>query len=64
MISATKTSKGLRVKAILDTGRYVTGIKITDQQMKELNLLRHEQNPEWNYSILPRINQTLFCGMP
>ena len=53
-ISATKTSKGLRVKAILDKGRYETGVKITDQQMKELNLLPHEQNPEWNYSILPR----------
>jgi hypothetical protein len=57
MISATKTSKGLHVKAILDKGRYETGIKITDQQMKGLNLLPHEQNPEWNYSILPRTRQ-------
>ena len=57
MISATRTSKGLRVKAILDKGHYETGIKITDQQMQQLNLLRHDQNPEWNYSILPRISQ-------
>lgn len=54
MISATKTSKGLLVKAILDKSRYQTGIKITDRQMKALNLSPHEQNPEWNYSILPR----------
>ena len=54
MISATKTSKGLQVKAMLDKGHYETGIKITDQQMKKLNLLPHEQNPEWNYSIRPR----------
>ena len=54
VISGTKTSKGLRVKAILDKGRYETGIKISDPQMKELNLLPHQQNPEWNYSILPR----------
>lgn len=57
MISATKTSKGLQVKAMLDKGRYETGIKISDQQMKELNLLPHEQNPEWNYSIRPRTSQ-------
>ena len=54
MISATKTSKGLRVKAVLDQGQYETGIKISDAQMKELNLQPHPQNPEWNYSILPR----------
>ena len=54
MISATKTSKGLRVKAVLDKGRYETGVKISDEQMKELNIQRHHRNPEWNYSILPR----------
>jgi hypothetical protein len=57
MISGTKTSKGLQVKAMLDQGHYETGIKITDQQMRDLNLLPHEQNPEWNYSILPRTTQ-------
>lgn len=54
MISATKTSKGLRVKAVLDKGRYETGVKISNEQMKELNIQRHHRNPEWNYSILPR----------
>ena len=44
-------------KPYLDKGHYETGIKITDQQMQQLNLLRHDQNPEWNYSILPRISQ-------
>ena len=54
MISATKTRRGLRVTAVLDTQEYRTGIKISDQQMKQLNLEPHRQNPEWNYSILPR----------
>ena len=54
MISATKTRQGLRVKAVLDTREYRTGVKISDQQMKELNLQPHQQNPEWNYSIRPR----------
>src|SRR5580704_5154816 len=54
MISATKTQKGLRVKAVLDKGRYQTGVKIGEEQMKELNIQPHKQNPEWNYSLLPR----------
>ncbi len=53
MISATKTSRGLRVKAVLGKGRRMTGVKISDERMKELNLLPHQQGPEWNYSILP-----------
>ncbi|MBI3645102.1 MAG: ISAzo13 family transposase [Acidobacteriales bacterium] len=57
MISATKTKRGLRVKAVLDKRKYETGVKISDQQMKELNLQPHQQNPEWNYSILPRSNE-------
>src|SRR6266849_4233191 len=54
MISATKTRKGLRVKAVLDRSRYETGMKISKEQMKGLNLQRHHHNPEWNYSLLPR----------
>ena len=58
MISATKTKEGLRVKAILDKSRYETGVKISPQQMQELNIKPHKQNPEWNYSLLPRTGQS------
>jgi hypothetical protein len=58
MISATKTKEGLRVKAILDKSRYETGVKISPQQMRELNIKTHKQNPKWNYSLLPRIDQS------
>ncbi len=54
MICATKTKQGLRIKALLDHSVYETGVKISDEQMKELNLQPHRQNPEWNYSLLPR----------
>jgi len=54
MISATKTTQGLRIKAVLDRGFYETGVKISKEQMKTLNLRPHQQNPEWNYSLLPR----------
>ena len=58
MISATKTKQGLRVKAVLDKSRYETGVKISHQQMKELNIHPHKQNPYWNYSLLPRTSQS------
>jgi len=54
MISATKTKQGLRIQAMLDPSLYETGVKITDEQMKQLNLQPHHRNPEWNYSLLPR----------
>jgi Rhodopirellula transposase DDE domain len=54
MISATKTKQGQRIQAMLDPGVYETGVKITDEQMKQLNLQPHRRNPEWNYSLLPR----------
>src|SRR3954466_591301 len=56
MISATKTTQGLRVTAVLDKGHYETGVKISKEQMKTLNLRPHQQNPEWNYSLRPRID--------
>ena len=56
LISATTTRRGLRVKAVLDKRQYETGVKISDEQMKDLNIRPHHQNPDWNYSILPRIN--------
>lgn len=38
MISATKTKQGLRVKAVPNRSYYETGVKISKEQMKELNL--------------------------
>ena len=54
MITATKTKQGLRIQALLDPSVYETGVKISDEQMKQLNLQPHRQNPQWNYSLLPR----------
>ena len=42
--------------AVLDKGHYETGVKISKEQMKTLNLRPHQQNPEWNYSLRPRID--------
>jgi Rhodopirellula transposase DDE domain len=55
-IAATTTRTGLTVDAELDTASYPKGIKITDQQMNDLEqraLRRHDFHSEWNYSFIP-----------
>jgi transposase len=52
-ISSTKTEKGLRVEAALDTNVYLRGIKVSDEEMENINLKREEFHGEWNYSISP-----------
>jgi hypothetical protein len=54
LIGATRTTTGLRVKAKLDTRLYEAGVKITDEEMNQLNLRSHRTNPEWNYTVAPR----------
>lgn len=56
-IKTTKTKTGLCVDAILDDRTYQKGIKISDKEMKELNIKYHEVLPEWNYSIFPDQNR-------
>jgi transposase len=53
LIANTSTEKGLKIQAELDAGTYPTGIKVTDEELAEVNLKRDEFHGEWNYSILP-----------
>jgi hypothetical protein len=53
LIAATRTSKGLIVKAALDEGCYETGITVSDEQMAKLNLTPAKFHGEWNYTIRP-----------
>jgi hypothetical protein len=54
LISGTATAKGLRVTCRLDRRKYPTGRKVTDEEMKHVNLERHKFHGEWNYTISPR----------
>lgn len=58
LISATKTTKGLRIFAALDDRTYTTGIKVTDDQLASVNIKRHEFHGEWNYTFLPSPRDT------
>ena len=57
LIANTTTKTELKIQAALDNREYPTGIKITDEQMKELNLRRHDFHSDWNYTIEPRIGK-------
>ena len=52
LIGATSTKNGLTVEASLDTKEYKGGIKILDQEMKTINISRHEfHGNDWNYTL-------------
>ncbi len=51
LIGHTKTKTGLNIKCALDFNQYETGIKTTDKQMKEINLVKHSFCGNWNYTI-------------
>lgn len=53
LIGSTATRTGLRIQAALDTKTYQTGIKVTHQEMEEINLTRCEFHGEWNYQLAP-----------
>jgi transposase len=53
LIGDTNTSAGLRIQAALDAGQYPTGIKVSDAEMKKLQIDRAQFHGEWNYTILP-----------
>lgn len=53
LIAATTTRKGLKVQAELDSSHYPKGIKVTDDELKAIQIKRDEFHGEWNYSILP-----------
>ena len=57
LIGETKTQTGLRVHCGLSTKNYPTKIKISNEQMNQLELLAHPILPQWNYTLLPRINR-------
>lgn len=54
LIAHTTTKSGLRVSAERDDKQYAEGIKVSDQQLRRINLQEENFHGEWNYSILPR----------
>ena len=51
LIANTTTSTGLQIQAVLDKQEYPVGIKVSDKEMKELNIERNNFHGEWNYRV-------------
>ena len=53
LISRTTTAKGLKVICRLDRRKYPTGRKVSDEEMKRVNVKRNQFHGDWNYVIRP-----------
>jgi transposase len=54
LIANTRTETGLEVHAWLDEADYPDKLKVTDEQLAEVLILRNKFHGEWNYAIRPR----------
>lgn len=54
LIAKTNTAKGLKVIWKLDRRKYPTGCKVTDAEMRQVNMRRNKFHGEWNYVIKPK----------
>jgi hypothetical protein len=53
-IGNTTTKTGLLIQSQLDKNTYEKGIKISDEELAKVKIVRDKFHGEWNYSILPQ----------
>ena len=53
LMASTTTGTGLTVHCARDTNTYPKGIKVTDDELNQLHLVRDAFQGEWNYTIKP-----------
>jgi hypothetical protein len=56
LIASTRTNSGLSVKCELDTNKYEKGVKVTDRELKKIQLDKHDFHGDWNYTISPSLH--------
>jgi len=55
LIASTTTRTGLKVDCRLDTKKYPTGKKVSDEDFATIKLIPDKFHGDWNYTIKPRI---------
>jgi len=58
LMARTTTAKGLQVTCRLDRRKYRTGRKVTDEEIRRVNLTQDKFHGEWNYTIHPSTPQS------
>jgi hypothetical protein len=53
LIGSTTTRTGLTIRAELDSNHYPTGVKVSDETLRHINITPAAFHGEWNYSIAP-----------
>jgi hypothetical protein len=65
LIANTTTQKGLEIRARCDKRKYPTGIKVTDNELAQVQIKKEDFDGEWNYQIVPRRqNGSTYFGEP
>jgi len=54
LIGNTRTNAGLKVCCELDENVYSKGIEVSEEEMRNLNLVRDQFHGDWNYTIMPK----------
>ena len=54
LLRGAMTESGLKITAVQNTRYYHKGIRISNQEMHELNIQHHDVCPSRNYTITPR----------
>jgi hypothetical protein len=55
LIGATRTQAGLAVTCVLDDSQYEKGIKVSDEWLNSVRIIRDGFHGEWNYRIFPQV---------
>jgi len=53
LIGSTTTQTGLSIQAALDPNPYPTRLKVSEAEMEQVRIERHDFHGEWNYTIAP-----------
>jgi len=54
MIRNTTTKKGLKIVCVRDDNKYELSIKVTDEELAQINIVKDAFHGDWNYVILSK----------